>query len=64
MPNIPPPRNPKTSDDVRGPNSPGTVDPGFNDPFRNPGGDVGRVGRVTGRRPAETRDPYGWPIRR
>lgn len=58
MPTIPPPRNPKPSGDVRGPNHPATVDPGFDDPFRDRGGDVGRVGRVAGRKPVQPRMPW------
>ena len=54
------PRNPRVSDETRGPNSPDTVDPGFNNPYRNPKGDVGGPGRVTGR---ETeREPFVMPM--
>lgn len=59
---IKPPREPKPSDDVRGPNSPGKVDPGFTDPYRNPAGDTTGAGDRAGR-PAVHRDIYGFPIR-
>ncbi len=62
MSTIKPPKDPKPSDDVVGPNFPGSVDPGFDDPYRDPGGDVGRVGRVAGRRPMKPRDRWGFPI--
>lgn len=64
MPKIPMPRTPQPSDDVRGPNSPGTVDPGFSDPDRNPAGDTVGPGDFAGRQKSPGRDPYGYPIRR
>ncbi len=60
MPTMKPPRDPRVSGETVGPNSPDTVDPRFGDEWRDRGGDVGRVGRVTGR---ETeRDQWGYPM--
>ena len=60
---IKPPRGPKISGDTIGPNAPGTVDPGFNDPYRNPAGDTVGDGDFAGRKKERPRDPYGFPIR-
>lgn len=49
MSTIKTPKDPTPSNEVMGPNWPGTIDPGFNDEFRDPGGDVGKPGRVAGR---------------
>lgn len=49
MPTIRQPRNPRVSGETVGPNSPDTVNPNFDSPYRDPGGDVGGPGRVTGR---------------
>lgn len=63
MAKIKTPSDPQPSDEVVGPNYAASVDPGFSDPFRNDGGDVGRVRRVTGK-PSEKRDSFGFPIRK
>ena len=62
VPYIKTPPSPKPSGDVIGPNSPDTIEPHLDDPFRDPGGDVGLPGRVAGRKPVVKRDRYGFPI--
>lgn len=49
------------TDDVTGPNWPGTTDPGFDRPFRNPGGDVGSTTDYVGKKPKndEPQPTYG-----
>lgn len=64
MATIKTPRDPRPSDDTCGPNFPSSIDPGFNDPYRNKGGDTVGAGDFAGRRKAEPRDPWGWPISR
>lgn len=59
MPTIKQPRNPKPSDDVKGPNFPGSIDPGFDNPYRNPSGDVSGPGDHAGRKPVPA-DPWPW----
>lgn len=62
MATIKTPRNPHATDDTRGPNAPATIDPGFDDPFRNPGGDVARPGGYAGKRYDKLPDPWGYPV--
>lgn len=59
MTTIKTPRDPKPSEEVMGPNHPATTDPGFKDPWRDPGGDVGKPGRVAGRGSPPT-NPWPW----
>ena len=53
MSKISTPRSPEPSGDVMVPNHVDTVDPRFNSPFRDTGGDVGGTRRVAGRRPPD-----------
>ena len=58
MPIIRPPRsNPQPTEDVRGPNFPESVDPGFDDAYRNPRGDVGSVRDFVGQKPEKKPGP-------
>lgn len=54
---IKPPRNPRPSEDVMGPNHVTNTDPGLRDPWRNPAGDVGAPNRVAGQRPRPPEPP-------
>lgn len=47
------PRNPRPTGDTRGPNFPSSVDPGFDNPMRDKGGDTAGAGDVAGRKPAQ-----------
>ena len=62
MPNIRPPRDPRPTGDVKGPNEPANVDPGFNNPYRDTGGDTVGAGDWAGRKPVVKRDIWGYPI--
>jgi hypothetical protein len=62
MANIRTPGAPRATDDTRGPNAPMTIDPGFDDPFRNPAGDVGSPRDYAGKRRDKLPDPYGYPV--
>lgn len=64
MTQIRPPKNPSATDDVIGPNWPGTVDPGFGNPSRDTTGDTVGAGDYAGRRRAPSRDEWGWPVGR
>lgn len=55
---IKPPRDPKPTGDVRGPNFPSSVDPGFNDPYRDKSGDTVGAGDHAGRKPMQKRNPW------
>lgn len=59
MPTIRPPRDPQPTEDTRGPNHPSTVDPGFDSPYRDKGGDTVGPGDFAGRK--RRRDPAQWP---
>ena len=60
MPNIKQPRVPRPSEDVKGPNHPETVNPSFNDPYRDKDGDTVGAGDYAGRqRPSGSRQSGG-----
>ena len=50
MPKIKSPGNKFPTDEVRGPNWVGTTDPGFEDAYRNKGGDVGSTTDYVGKK--------------
>lgn len=65
MANIPDPKPPRVTGDTVGPNWPGTVNPGFDNPYRDKGGDTVGAGDYAGRKKSDTPSPWAmaWPWR-